>query len=85
MADVSPAAREVLGSLAAFDHTGPHAPEALRRHTRLTPAGFQASVMELVACRLAHLEGNGALWLTHQGEAMARHLFGLDDGASVEG
>ena len=39
MADISPAAREALGYLAAFDHTGPHNPESLRRHTRLTPGG----------------------------------------------
>lgn len=85
MADISPAAQEALGCLAAFDHTGPHDPEALRRHTRLTRAGFQASILELVAHGLAYLEGNGKLWLTHQGEAWTRRLFDGLESATTPG
>ncbi|MEA3202678.1 MAG: hypothetical protein QOI63_344 [Thermoplasmata archaeon] len=71
-------AREALGCLAAFDHTGPHSPDALRRHTRLTPAAFEAGLHELVTQGLAHLEGNGMLWLTHKGERITHRLFSFD-------
>jgi hypothetical protein len=80
---LSLAAREALGCLAAFDHTGPHQPDALRRHTRLAPAAFEAGLHELVAAGLAYLEGNGALWLTHKGERITHRLFAADAGADA--
>ena len=72
-----------LGCLAAFDHTGLHNPSHLRRHTRLTKAGLEASIHELVANGLAHLEGNGRLWLTYRGEAASRRLFEAIDGEAA--
>ena len=85
MDELSFVARSALGCLAAFDHTGPHNPSQLRRHTRLTPQGFMDGIHELVARGLAHLEGNGMLWLTYRGEAVSRVLFdGIGDDAASE-
>jgi hypothetical protein len=76
---LSAPARDLLGCLAAFDHTGPHNPDALRRHTRLTPAALEDALHELVDHGLACLEGNRTLWLTHEGEASTHRLFAGPD------
>jgi len=71
---LSLAALEVLGALAPFAHSGPHRPHALRRHTRLTPTGFEAAVAELAAVGLVRCEEE-SLWRTREGEGAAAAAF----------
>lgn len=71
---LSSPALEVLGALAPFGRSGPHRPAALRRHTHLTPGGFERAVAELCCLGLVQLEEQD-LWMTPSGEAATAAVF----------
>lgn len=71
----SPEAREVLGVLAPFLHTGPHHAAPLRRRTRLTPHAFDRAVQELDTLGLVTVRAADELWLTRAGEAWTQALY----------
>ncbi len=73
--DLSPAAREVLGTVAACSWSGPHRATPLRRWTRLTPAAFDAALAELARGGLVRRSDGDLFWLTERAEACARDLF----------
>lgn len=68
---LSPAAREVLGTLAGCPWSGPHRAGPLRRWTRLTPAAFEAALAELAATDLVRFTHGDLFWLTTQAESVA--------------
>jgi hypothetical protein len=71
---LSSPALEVLGALAPFGRSGPHRPMAIRRHTHLTPGGFERAVAELCGLGLLQLEEQD-LWMTPSGEAATAAVF----------
>jgi hypothetical protein len=71
---VSPAAREVLGCLAAFDHSGPHRAPPMRRLTRLTEDAYRAALQELDRLGLVRLDQDD-LWVTALGGHVADAAF----------
>ncbi len=71
---VSPAAHEVLGCLAAFDHSGPHRAPPLRRLTHLTEEAYRSALHELATNGLVRLE-NDDLWVTTLGADVADAAF----------
>ena len=75
---LSPAAREVLGTVAACTWSGPHRATPLRRFTRLTPADFDLGFRELARNGLVQVPGPGRdlFWVTHRGELLADRMFG---------
>lgn len=73
--ELSPAAREVLGTVAACTWSGPHRAIPLRRRTRLTPAAFDAALAELATGGLVRRAAGDLFWLTERAEAAARALF----------
>lgn len=73
---LSPAAREVLGTVAACSWSGPHRATPLRRWTRLTPAAFDAALAELARDGLVRRSRGDLFWLTERAEAQTRDLFG---------
>jgi len=72
---LSPAAHEVLGTLAACWWSGPHRAPSLRKWTRLTPAAFDGALRELASSGLVTLQGHGLFWVTDAGESWTRRLF----------
>jgi hypothetical protein len=72
---LSPAAHEVLGTLAACPWSGPHRARPLRRWTRLTPAAFEAALRELACGGLVELQGPDVFWVTATGETWTQRLF----------
>ena len=73
--DLSPAAREVLGTVAACTWSGPHRAAPLRRWTRLTPADFDAALAELASGGLVRRAQGDLFWLTERAEAVADRMF----------
>ncbi len=63
---VSSAAHEVLGCLAAFEHSGPHRAPPLRRFTALTEESYRAALHELSELGLVRLDQDD-LWVTALG------------------
>lgn len=72
---LSPAANEVLGTLAPLRFSGPHKARLLRRWTRLNPAAYDKAIDELHRTGLVKLERSGILWVTTQGEEAAAQMF----------
>lgn len=72
---LSPAAREVLGTVAACTWSGPHRAAPLRRWTRLTPAAFDAALGELAAVGFVRRAQGDLFWLTERAEAVAGRMF----------
>lgn len=73
--DLSPAAREVLGTVAACSWSGPHRATPLRRWTRLTPAAFEEALTELALGGLVRRTTQDLFWLTDRAEAQTQELF----------
>lgn len=73
--DLSPAAREVLGTVAACNWSGPHRAAPLRRWTRLTPAAFDAALAELASGGLVRRVEGDLFWLTDRADSAANALF----------
>mgnify|MGYP001586794846 CR=1 FL=1 len=71
---VSPAAHQVLGCLAAFDHSGPHRSPPLRRLTHLTEESYRAALHELADLGLVRLEQDD-LWVTALGSHVVDAAF----------
>lgn len=76
MPELSDAAREVLGTVAACAWSGPHRAPALRRWTRLTPVAFEDGLQELAATGLVRRVDRDLFWLTDGAEDAARAMFG---------
>lgn len=72
---LSPAAREVLGTVAACSWSGPHRATPLRRWTRLTPSAFEAALGELAALGFVRRHSGDLFWLTERAEGVASRLF----------
>lgn len=72
---LSPAAREVLGTVAACTWSGPHRATPLRRWTRLTPVAFDAALAELASGGLVRRANDDLFWLTDRADAAADSLF----------
>ena len=72
---LSPAAREVLGAVAACNWSGPHRAIPLRKWTRLTPAAFDEALSELASGGLVRRAGGDLFWLTDQAERLACAIF----------
>ena len=72
---LSPAAREVLGTVAACTWSGPHRAQPLRRWTRLTPVAFDRALGELAAHGVVRRADGDLFWLTERAEVAARTLF----------
>lgn len=72
---MSPAAREVLGTVAACPWSGPHRSIPLRRFTRLTPAAFDLAINELVALGFVQRAQQDLFWVTQRGDAAVTRLF----------
>ncbi len=75
MVVLSPAAREVLGTLAPLPSSGPHKAGLLRRWTRLVPTEYERALRELHMAGLVTLEPSGTLWMTVRGESEAGSMF----------
>lgn len=73
---LSPAACEVLGTVAACSWSGPHRTTPLRRYTRLTPVAFDSAMTELARTGLVQLQGRDLFWVTGRGEELADRMFG---------
>ena len=73
--DLSPAAREVLGTVAACNWSGPHRATPLRRWTRLTPAAFDAALAELDSGGLVRRAQGDLFWLTERADSAASAMF----------
>ena len=73
--NLSPEAREVLGTVAACSWSGPHRAQPLRRWTRLTPAAFDAALAELARLGVVRRAQGDLFWLTERAEAATRGLF----------
>lgn len=72
---LSPAAQEVLGTVAACTWSGPHRAAPLRRWTRLTPAAFDAALAELASGGLVRRANGDLFWLTERADSAAAAMF----------
>lgn len=72
---LSPAAREVLGTVAASLRSGPHHARALRRYTRLTGAAYDEALAELAAAGLVQRRDGDCFWLTRNADDALARLF----------
>jgi hypothetical protein len=75
MDTLSPAAREVLSTVAACPWSGPHRIIPLRRFTRLTPARFDSAIAELAQLGFVERAQHDLFWVTARGEAALGTLF----------